>query len=64
MQRVVSVVVPVPALDRLDYEVPSALPVPAPGTRVLVPLGARVVTGCVVGLPARALILLLNSSQS
>ena len=48
MQRVVSVVVPVPALDRLDYEVPPALPVPAPGTRVLVPLGARVVTGCVV----------------
>lgn len=48
MPRVVSVVVPVPTLDRLDYEVPSALPVPAPGTRVLVPLGARVVTGCVV----------------
>lgn len=48
MQRVVSVVVPVPALDRLDYEVPPALPVPSPGTRVLVPLGTRVVTGCVV----------------
>ena len=48
MPRVVSVVVPVPTLDRLDYEVPPALPVPEPGTRVLVPLGARVVTGCVV----------------
>ncbi len=48
MPRVVSVVVPVPALDRLDYEVPPALPVPEPGTRVLVPLGTRVVTGCVV----------------
>ena len=48
MPRAVSVVVPVPALDRLDYEVPPELPVPQPGTRVLVPLGTRVVTGCVV----------------
>lgn len=48
MTRVVSVVVPVPALGRLDYEVPRELPVPETGTRVLVPLGARVVTGCVV----------------
>ena len=48
MSRVVSVVVPVPSLDRLDYEVPPELPVPATGTRVLVPLGTRVVTGCVV----------------
>ena len=48
MPRVVSVVVPVPALDRLDYEVPPELPVPEAGTRVLVPLGTRVVTGCVV----------------
>ena len=48
MPRVVSVVVPVPALDPLDYEVPPELPVPEAGTRVLVPLGTRVVTGCVV----------------
>ncbi len=48
MPRVVSVVVPVPALGRLDYEVPRELPAPEQGTRVLVPLGARVVTGCVV----------------
>ena len=48
MSRVVSVVVPVPTLDRLDYEVPPELPVPEAGTRVLVPLGTRVVTGCVV----------------
>ena len=48
MPRAVSVVVPVPALDRLDYEVPPELPVPETGTRVLVPLGTRVVTGCVV----------------
>ncbi len=48
MPRTVSVVVPVPTLDRLDYEVPPGLPVPETGTRVLVPLGTRVVTGCVV----------------
>ena len=48
MPRTVSVVVPVPTLDRLDYEVPPDLPVPETGTRVLVPLGTRVVTGCVV----------------
>ncbi len=51
MPRVVSVVVPVPALDRLDYEVPAELPVPETGTRVLVPLGPRAVTGCVVERP-------------
>ena len=51
MPRVVSVVVPVPALDRLDYEVPPELPVPEAGTRVLVPLGTRTVTGCVVDRP-------------
>ena len=49
MPRAVSVVVPVPALGRLDYEVPAELPVPEAGTRVLVPLGTRAVTGCVVG---------------
>ena len=48
MPRVVSVVVPVPALDRLDYEVPPELPVPETGARVLVPLGTRTMTGCVV----------------
>ncbi len=48
MPRVVSVAVPVPALDRLDYEVPPELPVPATGARVLVPLGTRAMTGCVV----------------
>ena len=49
MPRAVSVVVPVPALDRLDYEVPPDLPFPETGTRVLVPLGTRALTGCVVG---------------
>jgi primosomal protein N' (replication factor Y) len=48
MSRVVSVAVPVPALDLLSYEVPEELPFPTVGARVLVPLGTRVVTGCVV----------------
>ena len=50
--RVVSVAVPVPALDLLSYEVPEDLPLPKIGARVLVPLGTRVVTGCVVGRTA------------
>ena len=52
MARVVSVAIPVPALDLLSYEVPAELEVPEIGTRVLVPLGTRVVTGCVVGRAA------------
>ena len=48
MSRVVSVAVPVPALGLLSYEVPEDLPLPQIGARVLVPLGTRVVTGCVV----------------
>ena len=48
MPRVVSVAVPVPALDLLSYTVPEELPLPQIGVRVLVPLGTRVVTGCVV----------------
>ncbi len=48
MSRVVSVAVPVPALDLLSYAVPEDLPLPQIGARVLVPLGTRVVTGCVV----------------
>ena len=52
MSRIVSVAVPVPALDLLSYEVPEELPLPKVGARVLVPLGTRVVTGCVVGRTA------------
>ena len=52
MSRVVSVAVPVPALDQLSYEVPAELPLPEIGARVLVPLGTRVVTGCVVSRTA------------
>ena len=48
MPRVVLVAVPVPALDVLSYEVPKELPLPEIGARVLVPLGTRVMTGCVV----------------
>jgi primosomal protein N' (replication factor Y) len=47
--RFVSVAVPVPQLDALTYRVPDGVPTPATGARVRVPIGTRVVTGCVVG---------------
>ena len=47
MPRLVSVAVPVPALDALTYRVPDGLDVPAPGARVLVPVGTRRLTGVV-----------------
>ena len=47
--RSVRVAVPVPALDALTYRLPDTLPTPAIGARVLVPLGARVLTGIAVG---------------
>jgi primosomal protein N' (replication factor Y) len=46
----IDVAVPVPALDRLTYRVADSLPVPEVGTRVVVPLGTRHVTGIVVGV--------------
>ena len=46
--RAVSVAVPVPALGCLSYLVPEHLPMPEVGTRVLVPLGTRLLTGCVI----------------
>jgi len=46
--RLVSVAVPVPYLDRLTYGVPDGMSLPPRGARVVVPLGARVVTGIVV----------------
>ena len=46
--RLASVAVPVPFLDPLTYRVPDGLVTPLPGARVLVPLGTRTVTGCVV----------------
>ena len=48
MLRVVSVAVPVPGLRCLNYAVPDSFPIPGIGARVLVPLGARILTGCVV----------------
>src|SRR6187431_2139223 len=47
--RFVSVAVPVPQLDALTYVVPDGVSVPPAGARVRVPIGTRVVTGCVVG---------------
>ena len=49
--RLVQVAVPVPQLDSLTYSVPDEFPDPAPGARVLVPLGKRVLTGVVAGGP-------------
>jgi primosomal protein N' (replication factor Y) len=46
--RLVSVAVPVPFLDPLTYVVPERLPMPSIGARVLVPVGSRTLTGCVV----------------
>ena len=48
MDRLVSVAVPVPLLPALTYRVPATHATPPPGGRVRVPLGSRVVTGCVV----------------
>ncbi len=48
-KRLVRVAVPVPALDSLTYSLPEHSPTPVVGARVLVPLGARILTGCVVG---------------
>ncbi|MFN8063749.1 MAG: primosomal protein N' [Vicinamibacterales bacterium] len=44
----VRVAVPVPGLDLLTYAVPAGTPTPHVGARVVVPLGARSVTGIVV----------------
>ena len=46
MTRLVSVAVPVPQVDLLTYRVPDGLEGPVVGARVLVPVGARTVTGC------------------
>jgi primosomal protein N' (replication factor Y) (superfamily II helicase) len=48
MVRLTSVAVPVPHVDRLTYRVPESLEPPVVGARVLVPLGSRSVTGCVL----------------
>ena len=48
MPQLVSVAVPVPLLPALTYRVPAGITMPKPGMRVRVPLGNRVVTGCVL----------------
>ncbi|MGE5199838.1 MAG: primosomal protein N', partial [Rhodospirillaceae bacterium] len=50
MVRLASVAVPVPQVDLLTYRVPDGIDTPVPGARVLVPVGARTVTGCVTGV--------------
>src|SRR5712692_2585134 len=48
VSRVVTVALPLPIRKNFSYRVPGALPVPAPGSRVRVPFGERVLTGIVV----------------
>ncbi|HEY6362441.1 MAG TPA: primosomal protein N' [Vicinamibacterales bacterium] len=43
----ISVAVPIPFLDLLTYNVPPNIELPPVGARVRVPVGSRVVTGCV-----------------
>jgi primosomal protein N' (replication factor Y) len=47
--RLVRVAVPVPGIDALTYSVPDDLAEPCVGARVLVPVGTRTMTGCVLG---------------
>ena len=49
MTRLASVAVPVPQIDLLTYRIPDGIDTPAIGARVLVPVGARTITGCVTG---------------
>jgi primosomal protein N' len=48
---IVAVAVPVPGLGLLRYRVPPLAVAPPKGARVVVPLGGRTVTGCVVDAP-------------
>lgn len=48
MTPFIAVAVPVPTLDLLTYRVPNGTPTPPVGARVIVPVGARAVTGVVV----------------
>ncbi len=49
----ISVAVPIPFLDLLTYHVPDHLALPPVGARVRVPVGSRVVTGCVAAHDAQ-----------
>ncbi len=48
MPRLLSVAIPIPFVECLTYRVPETFSMPVIGARVLVPLGSRIVTGCVV----------------
>ena len=48
MNRLVKVAIPVSRLDLLTYRVPEGMEMPSVGARVIVPLGRRVLTGCVI----------------
>ena len=48
MSRFIQVAVTLPLRHPLSYRVPDGWPVPRVGSRVLVPVGPRAVTGCVV----------------
>jgi primosomal protein N' (replication factor Y) len=50
MIRLAAVAVPVPQVDLLTYRVPGDVDAPVIGARVLVPLGTRMLTGCVVAI--------------
>ena len=50
MTRLASVAVPVPQLDLLTYRIPDGIETPAAGARVLVPMGTRTLTGCVIAI--------------
>ncbi len=50
MTLLAQVAVPVPFLDTLTYRVPPEIDRPVRGARVLVPLGSRRVTGCVLAV--------------
>ena len=50
MTRLASIAVPLPQIDLLSYRVPDGLDTPAVGARVIVPVGTRTMTGCVVAL--------------
>ena len=49
-ETLVHVAVPVPLLPALSYRVPADQATPVRGARVRVPLGQRLVVGCVIGL--------------
>lgn len=50
MIRLAWVAVPVPLVERLTYRIPDTLEAPVVGARVIVPLGTRSVTGCVLAV--------------